>query len=267
MEKVIIFGASGGVGAELALTYAQNENYDLVLIGRNQERMNQIKNNCSKLRKSVKKETNIEIEIITCDVTIALQLEKLIVKLKKFNIKIFIYSAGVAVVGTFNEQSLENINSQIDVNAKVPSILLKELLENFKHNKSSIILIGSVASHMYAPRVSLYFSTKNYIKILAYSIYEEFKEFGIKVTLVSPGLIQTKMIEKNLKTNIIPRFFIKTPGYVAGKIYEAQLKGKRELIIGKINIIGILISKLLMGGIFGKIIFKTIPKYFNCKNV
>ena len=53
------------------------------------------------------------------------------------------------------------------------------------------------------------------------SIYFDFKKFGVRVSVVSPGFIKTPLTDKNE----FPMPFLKTPEYAADKIYNGLVKG------------------------------------------
>lgn len=258
MGKVVIIGASKGIGAELSYVYAKDKR-ELILVGRDILNLEMVKSRCEQMGSTA--------EIFICDLENDSSLYSLICFLKIQAIEIFIYNAGYAKIGKFLNISEKDILSQIKVNSVIPTLLTKNLGETFINCKSSLAYIGSIASYFSAPGASIYFSSKNYIKAFVLGVYEEFKESGINITLISPGFVDTDMIKNNIKNRKLPNFLVSNPQEVALKIKKAIFKKKRTITIGKLNFIFTLFSKILFGGFFEKIFYKIIKKMIGEVNV
>lgn len=247
METIVIIGASRGIGASLAMEYSKNKN-KLFILGRDLEKLEEVSKKC---------ENNGSIvEIFQCDLCDDLQLNKLIEHLKNMKIDKFIYNAGNAYVKDFKELSEIEIEKQIKVNNYIPTILSHKLIDSFIKNKTSIAYICSVASYLYGPRVAIYFATKAYLKSFAYSLYEELKPYGIKVSAIHPGFVETDMLKNNIGNIKLPKFMVQSSEEIAKQAYNCINKGNRSGIIGRRNILILFFSKLLFGNLFGKFFYK-----------
>jgi len=71
-----------------------------------------------------------------------------------------------------------------------PALLIRASIEALKETKGRIVLIGSVAGHVFTPG-NLYGATKWAVTGLAENARREVTEFGVGVTLVSPGRVET----------------------------------------------------------------------------
>ena len=80
--KVLITGASSGIGRDMAYYFAKL-NYDLILVARRKKLMEEIKKNVS-----------VNVEIIPMDLTIQENCLKLYEMVKKENIDILVNNAG-----------------------------------------------------------------------------------------------------------------------------------------------------------------------------
>ena len=110
--KVLITGASSGIGKEMAL-YLNNLGHELILVGRDLDKLEEVKNNCQKAK------------IIKCDLSDENEVISLHEKVKNENLDVLINNAGFGLFGYFHETELENELKMINVNIKAVHILTK----------------------------------------------------------------------------------------------------------------------------------------------
>src|SRR5699024_7376546 len=111
--KSLITGASSGIGKNMAY-YLASKNIDLILVARNKKEMERIK-----------KELNVNVKIISLDLTKEENVYKLYEETKDDNIDILINNAGFGLFGTFTETNLDRELEMIDLNIKAYHILTK----------------------------------------------------------------------------------------------------------------------------------------------
>jgi len=91
----------------------------------------------------------------------------------------------------------------------------------FREKKSGhISIVSSVAGYRGLPAASGYCASKSALTSLAESLYFDFKRHNVRVSLVSPGFIQTPMTDKNK----FPMPMIKSPEYAAEKMFIGLTK-------------------------------------------
>ena len=157
--KSLITGASSGIGKNMAY-YLASKNIDLILVARNKKEMERIK-----------KELNVNVKIISLDLTKEENVYKLYEETKDDNIDILINNAGFGLFGTFTETNLDRELEMIDLNIKAYHILTKLFLRDFIKKDSGYILnVCSSAGFMAGPRLSTYYANKNYITKLTMAI-------------------------------------------------------------------------------------------------
>jgi len=71
-----------------------------------------------------------------------------------------------------------------------PALLIRASIEALKETKGRIVLVGSVAGHVFSPG-NIYGATKWAVTGLAENARREVTEFGVGVTLISPGRVET----------------------------------------------------------------------------
>ena len=189
--KVLITGASSGIGRDLARAFAKR-GYNLVLIARNYERLNNIKSELEKL-------VNVEIELIDVSST-----ENCIKIYKKYpDIDILVNNAGFGDCGYFDKTDLEKEINMIDTNIKAYHILMKLYLENMiKKDSGKILNVASIAGFMPGPLMATYYATKSYIVRLSEAVREELEKekSNVKISILCPGPVATNFNKtENLK--------------------------------------------------------------------
>lgn len=180
--KSLITGASSGIGKNMAY-YLASKNIDLILVARNKKEMERIK-----------KELNVNVKIISLDLTKEENVYKLYEETKDDNIDILINNAGFGLFGTFAETNLDRELEMIDLNIKAYHILTKLFLRDFVKKDSGYILnVCSSAGFMAGPRLSTYYATKNYITKLTMAINEELRQAGsnVSISALCPGPVNT----------------------------------------------------------------------------
>jgi NAD(P)-dependent dehydrogenase (short-subunit alcohol dehydrogenase family) len=112
-------------------------------------------------------------------------------------------NAARAAVGEFRDGSVEDWRRVVDVNLfgvlhGAIAAYRVMLRQGFGH----IVNVSSVTGLMPTPILSAYSTTKYAILGLSLSLREEAATFGVKVTAVCPGLVQTDIGERNIYWNV-----------------------------------------------------------------
>ena len=213
--KILITGASSGLGAELARQYANPEN-ELILLARRQEKLYALRSELFEQCKSV--------EVIVTDVSDFKALQKKIQTISTLDMVIL--NAGVSLGNSRNREdipTIEAFENLYRVNVLANHAILEVLLPLFKIQKSGkIVFISSLASLFSMPSSEIYSSSKRAINAYAEGIRYQYKAYGIKVLTILPGFIESEMtVDKDMK---MP-FIYPTQEGVA-KIKNAIDKGK-----------------------------------------
>lgn len=182
--KALITGASSGIGKEMA-KYLASKNIDLILIARRIERLEELK----------KELNNVNVSIMSADLNNIDDVYKIYNEYSKDNIDILINNAGFGLFGNFYETDLNRELEMINVNLVAPHILTKLFLKDFINKNNGYILnVCSSAGFMAGPKLSTYYSTKNYMLKLSMAIYEELRSINSKVSIsaLCPGPVDTE---------------------------------------------------------------------------
>jgi short-subunit dehydrogenase len=185
--KILITGASSGLGAELARQYASSDN-ELILLARREDKLYQLRH---ELFEKVK-----NIDIIVADVT---EFEALQEKIKLIGaVDMVILNAGISLGHTGNITPIAEFKRLYDVNVLANHAILEILLPHFKKQKSGkIVFISSLASLFSMPSAKVYSSSKRALNAYAEGIRYKYKKDNIKVINILPGFIKSELTDKN----------------------------------------------------------------------
>ena len=123
--KVLITGASSGIGKDLAKEFAKI-NYDIVLVARNVEKLENFK-------KELINEYNVRVEYFSVDLSKKENCIGLFEKAR--NIDVLVNNAGLGDFGNFSKTDLDKDLSIIDTNITAMHILTKLYLKEMKEKK------------------------------------------------------------------------------------------------------------------------------------
>lgn len=252
---VLITGASSGIGYELAKLYA-NDGHNLILIARNIDKLKKVESELCKY--------NIEIKILSLDISKDSDIKKLFnyVEINKLNINTLINNAGIGSFGNFKDIEWEKEEALIDINIKSLTRLTKYFLPKIIESKNGGLLnVASTAAFCSGPRMAAYYASKAYVLNLTEAIYEECKEFGIKVSCLCPGPVKTGFQGKaGIKKSDAAKKYLMNAEEVAKIAYKEFNKGKLIIIPGMKNKLLVLGNKILPSSISRKIILKINKK-------
>ena len=195
--KALITGASSGIGRDMARILAE-KGCDLVLVARDEEKLNSLKN-----------ELNTNVKIVTMDLSNADNCKRL--HAENPDVDLLINNAGFGDCGNFTKTSLDKEISMINTNITAYHILTKlYLIDMKKVNKGHILNVASIAGFMPGPLMSTYYATKSYIVRLSEGIREELKKekSNVKISILCPGPVSTNFntvanVKFSLKEKIV----------------------------------------------------------------
>ncbi len=185
--KILITGASSGIGEELARQYATKNN-ELILLARREDRLLKLKKELKSLVKS--------ITILVVDVT---EFENLQSQIRTIgSVDMVILNAGISIGHSLEITPFEDFKKLYDVNVLANHAILEILLPHFiSQQNGKIVFISSLASLISMPSSMVYSSSKRAVNAYAEGIRYKYKNDGIKVINILPGFIKSELTDKN----------------------------------------------------------------------
>lgn len=191
----LITGATSGIGMATAKLFAQN-NINLVLCGRRQERLDTLKRELEK---------EVAVHTLTFDVrnktTVFEQINSLPPEF--LDIDILINNAGNAHgLEPIQDGSLEDWDAMLDINVKGLLYVSKAVIPNMIAKKSGhIINIGSTAGKEVYPKGNVYCASKHAVDAINQGMRIDLNPYNIKIGAVNPGMVETEFSEVRFKGN------------------------------------------------------------------
>ncbi|MDO4569054.1 MAG: SDR family NAD(P)-dependent oxidoreductase [Planctomycetia bacterium] len=238
--RIIITGASSGIGRQLALQLA-NLGAKLVINARRTELLNELANEIRE--KNDKKGVPTFLEIVPGDITLPETRQAIIDRVLGAygGLDILINNAGGAATGLFEGNSPERLKKVLDLNlvslvemTRLALPLLKrEGQTQTSETAPMIVNLSSVVGLRGVTHYSEYCAAKFAVRGFSESLRTEIHRYGIDVLVVCPGSTDTEFFTRYLENTGEPKWphhSRVSPEYVARKIIQAIRSGKHEII-------------------------------------
>ncbi|MBO0960843.1 SDR family oxidoreductase [Neobacillus sp. MM2021_6] len=226
-KNVVITGASGGIGAEIAKLCAAS-GANLILLARSFDKLEQ-------MQSDFQQKYQVKVDVFKLDVSDTNQVQIVFEAIFDAigNIDILVNNAGFGVFREAHEASIDEIKGMFEVNviglmACTSMVLPKMRARRFGH----IINIASQAGKIATPKSSVYSATKHAVLGYSNALRMEMGDYNVQVTTVNPGPIATNFFtiadEKGTYVKSVQRFMLQ-PEFVAGKVVDSMLTKTREI--------------------------------------
>jgi NADP-dependent 3-hydroxy acid dehydrogenase YdfG len=188
MDKriALITGATSGIGEATARLLARN-NFRLILCGRRADRL-----------ESLRQELTAHTDVITAtfDVRDKAQVQQALAGLPQAwkAVDVLINNAGNAHgLDPIQTGSLEDWDAMIDINVKGLLYVSHEIIPGMTARQNGhIINLGSIAGKVVYPNGNVYCASKFAVDALTQGMRMDLNPFGIKVTSINPGMVDTE---------------------------------------------------------------------------
>lgn len=188
-KSILITGASSGIGEALAKAYAKS-GIVLSLIGRNEERLRKVAEQCKQLGATV------EISVIDVRDTVRLRtwIEE---RDADVPLDLVIANAGISNAGEERGEQFDKdiftVNLFGILNTVYPAISVMQ-----KRKRGQIALMSSMAGVIHGlPRAPAYCASKAAIKSFGEGMRGKLRDIGIGVSVICPGFVKTPLTDVN----------------------------------------------------------------------
>jgi NADP-dependent 3-hydroxy acid dehydrogenase YdfG len=184
MKTAIVTGASKGVGLATVKLLSEND-YKVIAISRNLRKVSQL--------------TSQNIETYQLDITEEKQIKQFFEKYKDITLDLLVNNAGGGAGPTYLvDETMENFRRAYDINVSGPMLLSQLLVQCMKKSQSpTIVFVTSLCGKIPYRGGGNYSNAKRGEMALIDTMRMEFSDYGIKVTEICPGTIDTQIERKD----------------------------------------------------------------------
>ncbi|KNC98180.1 uncharacterized protein SPPG_06584 [Spizellomyces punctatus DAOM BR117] len=193
-ERVVIFGASSGIGEQLALQYARR-GARLVLVARREALLESVTSGCLSFP------TCKQASYIVGDITQEADLLGIVAATKDQldGCDTVVINAGILSILPF-EQVCEKDTTRIiqplfETNTLAPIYIAKHFMPLLKQSRGKFIVVSSLAGSLPAPTRSLYAASKHAVNGFFNSLRIEVQQYGVSVCICLPASVDTGLRE------------------------------------------------------------------------
>jgi NAD(P)-dependent dehydrogenase (short-subunit alcohol dehydrogenase family) len=193
--KIIVTGASRGIGFELVRLLAQDGSHRIMAVSRNAGRLEILKHDCDGDPGEVIAQP-FDLERLE-DIP-----DRLVPAVNEHfeSLDILVNNAGLLVNKPFEKLNLEDFQRSLAVNYLAPAVLIQGLMpllsKSRKPHVINISSMGGVQGSVKFPGLSSYSSAKAALGVLTECLAEEFKDSRIRFNTLALGSVQTEMLEE-----------------------------------------------------------------------
>ena len=249
MLSVWITGASSGIGEACAYRYAA-QGARLILTSSSAERLEKVAENCRAAGAT-------QVVVLPYDFSTNDGIENLVRSAwdATDGIDIVMLNAGISQRTNVEDTSMEMVRKIMEVNYFAPVAIARSLLPRMvAAGGGKIAVTTSIAGRFGFPLRCGYSSSKFALYGFFETLQAEYYKAGIRVTIVCPGRVQTNISRYALDKGGKPHGVI-DPGQAGGMTAEAAArvimnaiaKGKREVLVGRKELLMVYIKRFFPG--------------------
>jgi short-subunit dehydrogenase len=227
----IIAGGSKGIGLSIARALAKKK-YNLLIVARDPDALQKAK--------SALEAFNIQVEILSCDLSLATAAGIIYdcVTERRLEIRILCNAAGMGGSKDFPVLPLDDLRTMIRLNFESAVALSFMFIPLLKQTAPSYILnVGSMAGFSPIPIKNVYASTKSALISFSYSLKYLLKADQVSVSCICPGPVFTKpsIREETIRQlGWLGKQMAVDPDLVGEYAVKGLLKGKMIIVPGKL---------------------------------
>lgn len=224
---VWVTGGGSGIGRACALEFAR-EGARVAVSGRRADRLDEVAAALDPPGLAV-----------PCDVTddgaITTAIEQVVREYGR--IDVVVCNAGFAVAGPFESLTRRDWRRQFEVNVFGLAETARQALPQLRETKGRLVLLGSVAGFVCAPKLAAYSASKHAVRAIGWTLAAELQGSGVTCTTVHPGYVASEIdqvdntgVRDPDKVDRRPKNLMWTSDKAARAIVRATHARKRDFV-------------------------------------
>lgn len=231
-QRILITGASAGIGKAMAKILAGHGVKSLILVARREHELENLK------RELIEAHPQVAVHIYPCDLTDKTAIDHLLhfVSREVGAIDILINNAGMGDYGLFESASWHKTEKMIQLNIQALTYLTyKFSAPMIALGRGGILNISSGVGLMFMPGMSVYAATKHYVTAFTEALRLELKGTGVVVSQVCPGPVHSEFSEVAGSQDLskdIPAWVVLSAEQCAEEALAGFAKGQALIVPG-----------------------------------
>lgn len=190
----LVTGASSGIGRAVAATLGAH-GMKVAVSARRRDRLEEL------ARDIAEKSPGVEVLTHACDLRDVGQIDGLFAAVRERfgGVDVMVNNAGLGRKANLMDGETEHWREMLDVNVLALCVCTREAVRDMRSrgDDGHVIHIASIAGHRVPPASGVYSASKFAVRALTEGLRQELRdaESGIRVSAVSPGLVETGFAE------------------------------------------------------------------------
>lgn len=189
MALALVTGASSGIGLMYARELAQTYHYNLLLVSNQEKELHEV-------AADISAQYGVQTTPLYRDLSLPNAAEELhdYCTEHHLEVEVLINNAGVFFFNSLVETSMRRIELMIMLHVTTVTKLCRLFGEDMcRRRKGYILNMSSMSAWMAMPGIQCYNATKAYILNFSKSLWYELKPYGVSVTVMTPGAVDTAL--------------------------------------------------------------------------
>lgn len=217
------------MGLEFARQLAER-GYGIVIIGNRPDENRQA-------AETIRAVHHTDVRVIDMDLTLPEAAETVYRKVASWGleVEILVSNAGMLLFSTLTRTPLEQLDRIVSLHCSTPVKLIRLFGEDMlKRQKGYILVTSSSTAWMPYPTISHYAATKAFLKSFSRALWYEFRRYGIGVTTLFPGAVDTPLYRlDDRKRKLFRRLgMMQTPQQTVSAALRAMFRRRHRCIPG-----------------------------------
>lgn len=201
-KHALVTGATSGIGRAFAERLAA-DGYDLVLVGRRQERLEEL----------AASHPEVEVTTVAAGLSTAEGIDTVAGICATEPLTMLVNNAGVAHYMPLAELPADKATELVNVKVLAPTMLTRAVVAGMQErgegtivNVAGVIAFSGPAPHAQMPRRVVYGGSPAYLVAMSQTLGAELEGTGVRVQVVCPGVVATEFHERQgLDLSGVPR--------------------------------------------------------------
>ena len=214
--RVLLTGASGGIGPTIARTLA-GRGARLVVSGRRGEVLEALA-------------AGLGAQVLVADLSDPSAAERL--ARDAGDVDVLVSNAALPADGSVDDYTPEQIDRALDVNLRAPIFLARALVPGMvKRGRGHVVLMSSIGGIATTPGSALYSATKFGVRGFGLALRQDLRGTGVGVTVIHPAFVDEAGMFAESGVTLPPGASTVSPRDVAGAVARAIERGPAEIMV------------------------------------